>query len=149
MPNLTEDEARRRFASQRAVRMATVDEAGRPHVVVHTFALDGDRIVHAIDHKPKRTPELRRLANIRAHPAVSVLADHYSDEWEDLWWARADGEAHIVEPETESWRSAVQLLRSRYRQYQEHPPEGPVIAVEVTRWSGWSYSEPGGGTSIT
>ena len=81
--------------------MATVAEDGSPHPVVHTFAVAGDRIVHAVDHKPKRTTDLKRLANIKANPRVSVLADHYSDQWEELWWVRADGQARILEADQE------------------------------------------------
>ena len=145
MPNLSEQDARERLAGERVAHMATVAEDGTPHVVVHTFALMGpDWIVHAVDHKPKTTTALKRLANIRANPRVAVLVDHYDDaEWERLWWVRADGEAHIFEPGDDLWAEPVRLLAERYPQYREHPPEGPVIAVEVRRWSGWSYSEPG------
>ncbi len=142
MPNLSTEQARERFAGKRVAHMATVDPDGRPHVVVHTFAAEGDWVFHAVDHKPKRTAELQRLANIRAHPDVSVLVDHYSDDWERLWWARADGVANIIEPGDDLWADPIRLLVAKYPQYREHPPEGPVIAVEVRRWSGWSYSEP-------
>jgi hypothetical protein len=32
---------------------------------------------------------------------------------------------------------AVALLRERYAQYRDAPPEGLVLAVDVHRWSGW------------
>lgn len=145
MPNLSAEEARERFTGERVAHMATVDAHGRPHVVVHTFAASGDWVFHAVDHKPKRAPELRRLDNIRAHPDVTVLVDHYDDaEWERLWWVRADGVAHIFEPGDDLWAEPIELLAEKYEQYREHPPEGPVIAVEVTRWSGWAYSEGAG-----
>ena len=82
-----------RFASARVARLATVDAGGGPHVVPITFAVDGDVIWSAVDDKPKRSRELKRLANIRSNPAVSVLADHYDDDWTRLWWVRADGTA--------------------------------------------------------
>ncbi len=146
MPKLTQQDAKVRLAGERVARMATVGEDGAPHVVVHTFATEGDWIFHAVDHKPKTTAALKRLANIRANPRVSVLADHYSDEWEELWWVRADGVAHIFEPGAgRQAEDALRLLAEKYVQYREHPPEGPVIAVEVRRWSGWSYSQPGVG----
>jgi PPOX class probable F420-dependent enzyme len=137
--NLSAEEARQRFGQERVARMATVDEEGRPHVVVHTFAAEGDWIFHAVDHKPKRSMDLARVRNIRAHPAVSVLVDHYSDDWEQLWWVRADGTAYILEDD-EQRAEPVRLLAERYAQYRDRPPEGPVIAVEVARWSGWSYA---------
>jgi PPOX class probable F420-dependent enzyme len=119
--------------------MATVAPDGAPHLVAHTFATEGDWIFHAVDWKPKSTASLLRIANIRANPRVSVLADHYSDSWEELWWARADGEALVWERDQDR-AGPVRLLVARYGQYRERPPEGPVIAVQVRRWSGWAYS---------
>ncbi|GAA4626250.1 TIGR03668 family PPOX class F420-dependent oxidoreductase [Actinoallomurus vinaceus] len=136
---LPEQIARARFASARAVRLATVDEEGRPHLVVVTFAVDGDLIYSAVDAKPKRTRDLKRLRNIQADPRVAVLADHYEDEWSRLWWVRADATAEIIE-DPEAMSEPIGLLRERYRQYRAHPPDGPVIAMTVHRWSGWSAS---------
>ena len=57
-----------------------------------TFAVvDDDSIVTAVDHKPKRTTRLQRLENIRKNPSVTVLVDHYDDDWSTLWWVRARG----------------------------------------------------------
>ena len=131
------EEARALFASARVAHLATVDEEGRPHLVPITFALDGDVIRTAVDHKPKRTTRLRRLRNIAANPRVSVLADHYSDDWSELWWARADGTARVLESQAPEHAEAVARLADRYEQYRERPPEGPAIAITVSRWSGW------------
>jgi PPOX class probable F420-dependent enzyme len=130
-------EARGLFASARVARLATVDADGRPHLVPITFALHGDDIVTAVDHKPKRTTRLRRLVNIEANPRVSVLADQYEDDWSRLWWARADGTARIVEPGASEHERAVSRLAARYPQYEEQRPSDSVILVSVSRWSGW------------
>jgi PPOX class probable F420-dependent enzyme len=134
---LTEQIARERLASVPAVHLATTDEAGRPHIVVTTFAVDGDRLYTAVDAKPKRTRDLRRLRNIRANPHVAVLADHYEDDWTRLWWVRADATAEILEGA--AMARPIALLRERYPQYRDAPPEGPVIAIAVERWTGWAY----------
>jgi PPOX class probable F420-dependent enzyme len=131
------EEARELFESARVARLATCDAEGRPHIVPITFALDGDVILTAVDHKPKRTTRLRRLANIAANPRVSVLADHYEDDWSRLWWVRADGTARVIAPEEPEHAGAVARLAARYEQYRERPPEGPAIAITVSRWSGW------------
>ena len=73
--------------------MGTADGQGRPHVVVVTFAVDGDMIYTAVDQKPKSGSTLKRLHNVGENPMVTMLADHYSDDWETLWWVRADGRA--------------------------------------------------------
>jgi PPOX class probable F420-dependent enzyme len=131
--------ARDLLASARVARLATCggDRRHQPHLVPITFALDGEVIVTAVDHKPKRTTALRRLANIVANPRVSVLADHYEDDWSKLWWVRADGTARVVEPRAPAYQDAVARLVERYEEYRERPPEGPAIAITVSRWSGW------------
>lgn len=131
---LSTEEARRRFTDAPVARLATADAGAVPHVVPVTFAVDGDAIVFAVDHKPKTTTALRRLGNIAANPAVSVLVDHYENDWARLWWARADGHAqvHAEDP------PAVALLAAKYPAYAERPPAGPVVRIDVSRWSGWS-----------
>ncbi len=131
---MTRDEARARFAAARVAHLATAGADGRPHVVPCTFAVLGDTIVSAVDHKPKRTTALRRLANIAANPRVSLLADHYEDDWNALWWARADGTARVTEAAEPELRAA---LVARYEPYREHSPDGALIVIAVERWSGW------------
>jgi PPOX class probable F420-dependent enzyme len=140
VPSMSVEEARARLAGARVARMATITPDGRPHIFPFVFAVGGDRIVHAIDHKPKTTARLQRIVNIEATPAVSVLADHYAEDWEQLWWVRADGVARVLTEPAER-AEPVRLLAEKYRQYRERPPEGAVISVEVTRWTGWTYME--------
>jgi PPOX class probable F420-dependent enzyme len=136
-----EREARERFATARVARLATVGEDGGPHLVPIVFALHGDTILHAVDAKPKRTRALRRLANIAADPRVALLADEYDDgDWERLWWVRADGVARVLEAGEAEADRALMLLGQRYAQYHAAPPAGPVVAVDVERWRGWSAS---------
>ncbi|WP_433540321.1 TIGR03668 family PPOX class F420-dependent oxidoreductase [Streptosporangium sandarakinum] len=137
------DEARERFRAARVARLATADAGGTPHLVPVTFEVDGDVIAFAVDHKPKRTVDLRRLRNIAANDRVCLLADHYDDDWSRLWWARADGRARIAAEGAERER-ALARLAARYPQYRDRPPEGPVVVIEVDRWSGWSYAAGGG-----
>ena len=127
-----------RFAAARVARLATAGPAG-PHIVPIVFALAGGVIYHAVDHKPKRTTALKRLENLRADPRASVLADGYDEDWEQLWWVRADGTASILAP---GFAPAIEALEAKYEQYRERPPLGPVVAIEVSRWSDWSAAAP-------
>ncbi|WP_061294629.1 TIGR03668 family PPOX class F420-dependent oxidoreductase [Herbidospora cretacea] len=111
--------------------MARLATSG-PRVVPVTFALDGEVIVSAVDHKPKTTRRLRRLEDIAADPRVSLLVDHYDDDWDRLWWVRADGVARVVA----AW--PVECLAAKYPQYRERPPEGPFIVIDVRHWQDWS-----------
>ena len=136
---MTPAEARERFAAARVARLATADLTGRPHLVPIVFAVEGDRVVNAVDAKPKRTTALRRLANVRQNAQVALLADHYDDQdWDVLWWVRAEGRARVAEPGDPDAERAVALLAVRYPQYRDTPPAGPVLIVDVERWAGWS-----------
>ena len=132
---LPESEARQRFASSPVARLATVDSSAQPHLVPVVFAVRDHRVVFAVDHKPKSTVRLRRLANIAANPQVSLLADEYNEDWTQLWWARADGHATIHESAAE----LIDWLVEKYPQYQQTRPAGPVVEINVTRWTGWHY----------
>ncbi|CAM03685.1 PPOX class probable F420-dependent enzyme [Saccharopolyspora erythraea NRRL 2338] len=135
------DEARERLATARLAHLATADQSGKPHVVPIVFATAGETIYSAVDAKPKRTTALRRLANVEANPRVAVLADHYDDaDWSALWWVRADGTGRVLAPEDAEARRAVELLAERYPQHRDEPPAGPVLAVDVQRWTGWAAS---------
>lgn len=124
-------------------RLGTADARGRPHVVVVTFAVAGDVVYTAVDQKPKSGATLKRLRNVAENPRVSVLADEYADDWDTLWWARADGRAVVLAGPEEMARP-LRLLAERYWQYQVAPPPGPVLAVTVERWSGWAAAGPAG-----
>ncbi|WP_116050536.1 TIGR03668 family PPOX class F420-dependent oxidoreductase [Amycolatopsis palatopharyngis] len=141
---LDPDQARSWFESARVARLATVGGDGRPHLVPVTFTVLGAQIVFAVDHKPKRTRDLRRLRNIAENPEVCFLADGYSEDWDQLWWVRADGVAEVLDPEGEvavaGTETALDALSAKYRQYRTHRPTGPLVRTTVTRWSGWAAS---------
>jgi PPOX class probable F420-dependent enzyme len=125
------------FAACRVVRLATVRPDGAPHLVPICFALEGDTLYSAVDHKPKRSAALQRLANIAANPRVTLLADRYDEDWSQLWWVRADGVAHVAEVGTVEQSHAASLLTARYPQYRDAPPLGAAIVVALERFSGW------------
>lgn len=137
---LDTDEARRRFSAERVVRLATVGADGRPHLVPVTFAVRDDVLVTAVDAKPKATSRLRRLRNIAAHPEVCLLADRYDEDWNRLWWVRADGHAEVL-TDGPGRDDALAWLSAKYDQYADVPPPGPAIRIEVVRWTGWSGEE--------
>ena len=126
-----------RVVDARVARLATVRPDGRPHVVPITFALQGDKIVTALDHKPKTTTSLQRLSNIEANPFASIIVDYYDDDWSRLWWVRADGSARIIRQGSDH-EEAVSWLAGKYAQYRSHPPSGPAIVVVVDSWRSWS-----------
>jgi PPOX class probable F420-dependent enzyme len=128
---------RRRLTAARVGRLATTGADGRPHAVPVCFALLDDIVYSAVDHKPKRHRRLRRLANIEATGHACLLVDEYGEDWSTLWWVRVDGLGRIVDDPAETAR-ALSALAGKYPQYRDRPPEGPVVAVDITGLAGWS-----------
>ena len=128
------------FAQSPVAMLATVGSDGAPHVVPVVFAVNTDRdppvVYTAVDAKRKSTRRLQRLTNIEANPRVSLLVDHYDDDWSQLWWVRADGVAEIHQSGDEM-ASGYALLRSKYVQYQRLALDGPVVTVAIDRWAAW------------
>jgi PPOX class probable F420-dependent enzyme len=126
-----------RLTAARVARLATTDPDGRPHLVPIVFALDGDTLYSAVDRKPKRSQRLRRIENARARPDVTILVDHYEEDWSRLWWLRLRGRARILDDGDERER-ALTLLGAKYPQYQTEAPDGPVLAVDLTETYEWT-----------
>jgi PPOX class probable F420-dependent enzyme len=135
------EEVRLAFLQQRRAVLGTADAAGVPHLVPVTYVQAGDHLYIAVDHKPKRTTDLKRLRNIAANPSVCLLIDHYDDDWTQLWWGRADGTATVTE--FAALPSGIaELFAAKYPQYEAVTPEGPAVDIAVERWSGWAFAEP-------
>lgn len=134
------DDAWTRLRSARVGRMATVTPEGRPHVVPFVFALvdrGSDRVVYwAVDRKPKRSADLKRIRNLRENPAVELVVDGYEEDWARLWWVRCSGTVRVVEADAER-RAAIRALAEKYPQYRAAPPDGPVVAIDVGTIVGW------------
>ena len=111
---IDQEEITRLLHSTRSATLGTVDERGRPHLVPIVFAYRDGGLYTAVDRKPKSTYRLKRLRNIEAHPHVSVLLDHYDDDWTRLWWIRIDGTAQVVDSGP-SFQEAIALLTCKYR----------------------------------
>ena len=113
----------------RVARLATHNPSGAIDLVPVTFAAIDDRtITTAVDHKPKRTTRLQRLDNIRADHRVTVLVDHYDDDWSTLWWVRLRGTAEVDESPSDE---RLAPLVAKYAPYREIPPAGPLIVVTI------------------
>lgn len=133
-------ELRRRVAVARVARLATLEPDGRAHLVPICFALERDTLYSAVDGKPKRSRDLRRLRNVRERPVATVLVDHYEEDWERLWWARLRGPARVLEAGGAEEARAIALLVEKYPQYRRARPFGPVLAVALDERRGWEAS---------
>ena len=119
--------------------LATVDDKGHPHVVPVCFVLLGKTIYIVLDDKPKTVDvmSLKRVRNISGNPYVSLVVDHYEDDWEKLGWVMIRGQAMVREV-SELNEEVIQLLRSRYTQYRTMNLENRVlIVIEVEKAVSW------------
>ena len=130
--------------SARTGHLATADAKGRPQVVPVCFVFDGQAIYSVLDAKPKTTPlrQLRRVKNILANPQVSLVVDHYEENWDKLQYILVSGDAELLESD-EKWVVAIAMLREKYPQYQEMDlDQSPVIKITPVRYSPWSSQPP-------
>jgi PPOX class probable F420-dependent enzyme len=101
-------------------------------------ACDGARLYSAVDHKPKSTTALARLADITRTGRATLLVDHYDDrDWSALWWVRAAGPAAVHTASDPHTASGIARLREKYEQYRRMPPEGPVYSIEIESLTWW------------
>lgn len=127
-------------AAARVGRLATADADGRPHAVPICFALDGDRLVSALDEKPKEVDPraLRRVRNVEANPSVSVIVDRYTEDWDRLGWVRVDGRCALRGPNEEGHDRAIAALREKYDQYgDQRLEERPLLAIDPGTVASW------------
>jgi PPOX class probable F420-dependent enzyme len=119
--------------SRRAV-LATVDSNRRPHAVPVCWAETEGRIAVAIDDKPKSSRRLQRVRNIETNPQVTLLFDHYEDDWKRIGWVMVRARATLAPPGT----AGAELAR-RYEQYSTSPPRGEVIVAAPQRIVWWTF----------
>jgi PPOX class probable F420-dependent enzyme len=129
---------RERLATARSGTLGTLDADGRANLVPVCFALDGDRVLLAVDSKPKRTRELARVANMRRAGWATLLVDHYEEDWERVWWVRVRGPARVLADGPEA-DASLEVLTGKYEQWAADPPAGPVLVLEAADWTGWAY----------
>ena len=129
------------LAVARVGRLATADANGRPLVVPVCYALDGDRIYSAVDAKPKRTRELRRLRNIAENPLISLVVDEYDEDWTRLRYVIVEGHADVL-TDGDEFSHAIDRLVAKYPQYRALTlprNSGAVIRIVPDRVLSWRY----------
>jgi PPOX class probable F420-dependent enzyme len=126
----------------RVGRLATADAGGRPLVLPVCYAFDGAVLYSAVDAKPKRTRDLRRLRNVAENPNVSLVVDDYDEDWSRLRWVIVEGAARVTESGEEFTR-AIDLLREKYPQYRTMSLDreaGAVIRIQPARMLAWRFA---------
>jgi PPOX class probable F420-dependent enzyme len=125
--------------SARVARLATADKSGQPHVIPICFVFDGKHFYSPIDEKPKRTApaKLKRLGNIRENRQVSLVIDHYAEDWRQLAYVLVFGTARILSGGLKH-RNALRSLRRKYPQYRAMVlNQQPMILVTPRKMVSW------------
>ncbi|MGH7931069.1 MAG: TIGR03668 family PPOX class F420-dependent oxidoreductase [Candidatus Binatia bacterium] len=131
--------ASRLMRSARIAHLATADRNGQPLVIPVCFVFDGREFFSPIDEKPKRAAprKLKRIRNILENPQMSLVIDHYDEDWSRLAYVLITGKATILQRGTKH-RKAVTLLRKKYNQYRKMAiHERPMIVIRPARIITW------------
>ena len=134
--SLDEDGCRQRFAGAQVAVLGTVHPERGVDLVPVVFAVVGDELHVPVDVvKPKASTRLQRLANIAADPRVSLLVDHRSDDWDELWWVRAKLQREEVQhlPETLQVRKDLDDARRRIDEAATEDEVRDIVAAINTR----------------
>jgi PPOX class probable F420-dependent enzyme len=131
--------ARDLVAGARVGRLGLLDEHDLPRVLPVTFALWEDAVWSAIDQKPKRAAEPARVRRLRRRPDAALLVDRYDDDWSRLAWVELRGTVSVLDvPEAPA---ALDALQSKYAQYRDEPPPGPLLRLVLDDVALWRASE--------
>jgi PPOX class probable F420-dependent enzyme len=121
----------------RVARLATINADGAVRLVPICFVVVDGWIGSAVDHKPKRSGNLRRLEDLERAGSATVLVDHYDEDWSQLWWIRIRGRAAVHRaPDVES-QAVIDALVSKYPQYRERRPVGAVYRIALDDVRSW------------
>lgn len=112
---------------ERVCRVATVSEAGVPHLVPVCHVLVDGKIYFASGD------DARKVLNLRANPHVTVTVDVYTEEWSSLKGVMVQGTAKLIE-KGPRFRRIRALLYKKYPQYpfEAALDESDSVIVEVT-----------------
>jgi len=119
---------------ERVCRVATVSEAGVPHVVPVCHVVVDGKIYFASGRRG------RKVLNLKANPRLAVTVDVYTDAWPHLKGAMVQGTTKLID-KGPRFRKIRAML---YRKYPQYPAEAAIgesdsVIVEMTptRAFGW------------
>lgn len=130
------------LSRSRVARLGTVDAQGAVRLVPICFVVVDGWVAGAVDHKPKRSGQLRRLDDIEATGQATVLVDHYDEDWSQLWWLRIRGRAVVHRERDDVTIAVVAALGAKYSQYAECPPAGAIYRIALDEVRSWRAHGP-------
>jgi PPOX class probable F420-dependent enzyme len=128
------DWARRMLAEARVGHLGLLDDRDHPRVLPVTYAFHEGILWSAIDAKPKRR-EPARLRYLARRPRATLTVDRYAEDWSSLAWVQVLCSAEILDRARAL--AALAALASKYDQYRDLPPPGPVLRLVPDRALCW------------
>ena len=129
--------------SMKIARLALINRKNLPEAIPIVFGRHKDILFSPVDGKPKRSSNLARIKNIEVNPNTMLLFDHYSKDWEKLWWLRLVCVSQVVTdpPDTEFYQT---ILKEKYEQYQvtrlsNEPYESTFITFNINSVRWWGF----------
>ena len=122
------------LGAERVCRVATVGEAGIPHVVPVCHVVVGDRLYFGSGN------DARKVLNLGHNPRVAVTVDLYAEDWSQLRGVMVQGTATLVRRGRAFMRARARL----YAKYPQYPREAALsvsdsVIVEVTPTNVFSW----------
>jgi len=106
------------LGAERVCRVATVGEAGTPHVVPVCHVVIGDRVYFGSGD------DARKVRNMSANPRVAVTVDLYAEDWSHIKGVMVQGSTKLV-------RRGPAFARARKRLYAKYPQYAREAALSV------------------
>lgn len=119
----------------RVAHLGMLDDEDQPRVLPVTFALADGALWTAVDWKPKRAAEPARVRFLRRSPRAALTVDVYDEDWLRLAWVQVLGHVEVLDE-----GPGLEGLVSKYAQYGERPPGGPLLRLEPARLLCWRAS---------
>jgi PPOX class probable F420-dependent enzyme len=117
--------------------LTTLAPDGSGHSVPIVFVVIDDEIVTPIDRKPKTGRVLARVRNIERDARVTVLVDHWDEDWTRLAWVMVRAHA-VIDPDAPP--EVVQSLNARYQQYAPDERPDALIRIRPTKLTWWTWT---------
>ncbi len=135
---MTKSEAWEHVSEARHGVLGTLHPDRGVDLVPVVYAIDDDHtILIPVDTvKAKTSIRLQRLENIRNNPRLTLLVEHYDDDWSRLWWVRVNGDAS--EATADDVGRFVPLLADRYPQYADPASIAGGIVIRPADVTGWA-----------
>ena len=134
-----------RFLESKLVaHLATADSSGLPQVVPICYTIENSALHFLLDIKPKTVSpyQLKRVKNISQNPNVSVVVDHYSNNWNELAFVHLRGKATII-ADFDKHSKVIESLRTRYPQYNQAAIEKSILVkVDIETAYPWGAISP-------